>query len=152
MLSPEFSLSACSCTALKKGPMPVPASSGSPSPLTKPPSRPVRRAWSKLVTADRNWGELCTSSGVYKIHSRKNTDLIMRWRTSAEGGLGRSGGRCGNSAGISSGWLLNSGVRFAGVRISVKDSSDGRRLQLWFREERETANLEEELARCGKRM
>lgn len=47
----------------------------------------------------------------------------MRCNASAEGGTGRSGGSWGNKAGISSGWLLNSGVKLAGVRISVRDTS-----------------------------
>jgi len=49
--------------------------------------------------------------------------LIIRFRTSADGGTGRSGGKWGKSEGISSGWLANKGVRFAGVRTSVKESS-----------------------------
>lgn len=48
---------------------------------------------------------------------------MIRRRASAEGGVGRSGGRWGNRVGINSGWLVNRGVRFAGVRISVNDNS-----------------------------
>jgi hypothetical protein len=48
---------------------------------------------------------------------------MMRWRTSGEGGVGKSGGRWGKRAGIRSGWDVNSGFKFAGVRISVRASS-----------------------------
>ena len=48
---------------------------------------------------------------------------MIRWSASADGGTGRSGGRWGNSAGINSGWLVNSGVKFAGVRMSVSEIS-----------------------------
>ena len=67
---------ACSSIARRKGSTPVPASSDSPNPLTSPPNNPVRRASSKFCTAARNCGE-----------------LMMRWRTSGEGGVGKSGGR-----------------------------------------------------------
>jgi len=85
--------------------MPVPASSGRPRLLTRPPNRPVLRAWSKLATADRNCGEL--------------TICCM---ASEDGGMGKSGGRCGSNECKRSGWLSNRGVILAGVRTSVNDS------------------------------
>jgi len=103
---PSDSLLACSWMARKNGSTPVPASSGNPNPLTSPPSIPVRNAWSKFCTAERNCGE-----------------LIIRWRVSGDGGVGRSGGRCGKRAGTRSGWAANSGVRFDGVKISERKSS-----------------------------
>lgn len=45
---------------------------------------------------------------------------------SAEGGVGKSAGRCGKSEGMSSGCDVNRGSRFAGVRISCSKKSSGR--------------------------
>lgn len=104
--SPFPSLLACSCSALKNGSTPVPASAGSPSVRTRSPSSPVRSAMSRLRTAARNCGEATTCSSV-----------------SAVGGLGRSGGRCGKSDCASSGWDANNGRRFAGVSTSVSEIS-----------------------------
>ena len=92
--------------ARKKGSIPVPASSGRPSPLTRPPSSPVRSARSKFRTAARNCGE-----------------LMVRWRASGDGGVGKSGGSCENNAGTSSGWAVNKGVRVEGVNISESERS-----------------------------
>jgi hypothetical protein len=87
MCSPSgLSLRACSRTALRNASMPVPASSGSPSCLTRPPNMPVRKARSKLATAVRNCCE----------------DTI-RESTSGEVFAGRSGGRCGHMLWMSSG-------------------------------------------------
>jgi hypothetical protein len=60
---------------------------------------------------------------VEKQDDKALAHLMMRWRASADGGVGRSGGRCGNNVGINSGWEVNSGVKFAGVRMSVKENS-----------------------------
>ena len=108
ILSPPSpsSLLAWSCNALKNGSTPVPASAGSPSVLTRSPSSPVRSAMSRFLTAARNWGEMTICS-----------------RTSMLGGLGRSGGRCGKSDCASSGRVVKSGRRFAGVRTSVSEIS-----------------------------
>ena len=97
---------ACSCNARKNGSMPTPASSGRPSVRISPPSRPVRSAMSRLRTAARNWGEDTTRSSVSTL-----------------GGLGRSGGRCGNRADTSSGRDANSGRRLAGVSTSRREIS-----------------------------
>ena len=51
-----------------------------------------------------------------------STYFMIWWRVSSEGGVGRSGGKCGKSEGINSGWELNRGAMFAGVRMSVRDS------------------------------
>lgn len=104
MRSPELEsgpLSACSWTARKKGPMPVPASSGNPKVLTIFPRSPVRSAWSKFETAARNCGELRRSAGSWKESG--STYLTIRRSASSEGGTGRSGGRWGKRVGISSG-------------------------------------------------
>ena len=85
--------------------MPIPASSGRPSWRTKGPRRPVRSAMSRLRTAARNWGDETTRSSVSTL-----------------GGLGRSEGRCGNSALASSG-RAKSGRRFAGVSTSRSEIS-----------------------------
>lgn len=90
--------------------MPVPASSGSPRPLTNGPSSPVLSAWSKLRTAVRNCG-----------------DAMIRSSVSCDGGVGRSGGRCGKRAWITSGWVANRAERFAGVSTSVREISARRR-------------------------
>ena len=76
----------------------------------------MRRAWSKLRTAPRNWGEATI------------------WRSvSSVGGAGRSGGRCGKSACVSSGCVLKSGPRVAGVRMSVREISveGGQWVEAW---------------------
>ena len=92
--------------ARRKGSTPVPASSGSPSPLTSPPNRPVCRAWSKFDTAARNCGLVMICSS-----------------TSVDGGTGRSEGKCGNSAGTNSGWLANSGLKVSAFRTSLRETA-----------------------------
>ena len=49
--------------------------------------------------------------------------MIICCSTSGDGGIGKSGGKCGKSVGISSGWEVKSGFGFAGVRMSVRDRS-----------------------------
>lgn len=103
---PPSSRAAWSCNARKNGSTPVPASSGSPSVRTRPPSKPVRSAMSRFLTAARNCGDCTICSSVSTL-----------------GGLGRSGGRCGKSDCTSSGCDTKSGRRFAGVRTSVSEIS-----------------------------
>lgn len=86
--------------------MPVPASSGRPRDLTRPPNSPVLNAISTLRTAALNCGE-----------------AIICCKASGEGGTGRSGGKCGKRALTSSGCVLNNGAKLAGVRMSVREIS-----------------------------
>ena len=128
--------------ARRKALIPVPASSGSPSDRTSPPRRPVLSAWSKLDTAALNWGELRWNENLIsnkKENKKSNkTHCTMRCRTWSEGGIGRSGGRWGKRAGTKFGWSLNSGKRFAGVSMSVRDKSATRINNSLKRELRET--------------
>ena len=43
--------------------------------------------------------------------------------TSVDGGTGRSGGKCGNSAGTNSGWLANSGLKVSAFRTSLRETA-----------------------------
>lgn len=94
--------------AFKKATTPVPASSGRPKPRTRPPSKPVARAWSRVRTAEWNCG-----------------DSMIRCKASADGGTGRSGGKWGNMARSKSG-DEKMGARLAGVSTSARDRSMNR--------------------------